>query len=118
MAATTPQISYATDWQWWDNTESVTASLTRRTTTTTVTISDAFRGDISRTAVDVLGADLVANSQIWSVPASLMGSNEFVQGDTITDADSVVWNVEGAVLVTLGSSKLYWTVATNKRKGS
>lgn len=118
MTATTAQLDYSNDWQWWDNTESVTASLTRRAGATTVAITDAFRGDISRNAADVLGVDLVANSQIWSIPAELMGVNEFVQGDTITDADEVVWTVEAATLVTLGNSKLYWTVATNKRKGS
>lgn len=112
------QIDYSDDWQWWDNTEPVTVSLARQSGTTTVAITAAFRGDISRNAADALGVELVANSQIWSIPAALMGSNELCQGDTITDEAGIVWNVEAAVLVTLGTSKLYWTAATNKRKGN
>jgi len=111
------QIDYSLDWQWWDNTESLTVELFRSAgASSEVSVSAAFRGDIERKAVEFFGLEVVQNSQVWSVPASLLGSDELLQGDTLTDGDGVVWTVEAATLNTIGTSKLFWSAVTNKQR--
>ena len=115
MTATTCQLDYSRDWRWWDNTESVTATLTRAAGTTTVTITDAFRGDVEGKASNYPELIVSDKSVIWSIPYELLGSaNRIEEADEITAGDGV-WIVDSATLVTIGTSKYYWLVVTHKK---
>lgn len=119
------QGDYSGDWRFWSNTEPVTVTITRQNSanpvpagaaTSTIAISDAFRGDISRQGVS--SPDLVVSSskQTWSIPSALLLGAELREGDTITDGSGVVWVIDSAVEETVGTSKLHWTAETTKRK--
>lgn len=119
------QGDYSNDYRWWDNTEAVTVSLLRPdpanpvppvALATTVSISMAFRGDIDGKAAEYLGVSTEQFEQIWTIPSALLTTNEMRIGDTITDADEVVWVIQAANRVMLGTSDLFWTVATSKRE--
>ena len=119
------QGDYSNDYQWWDNTEAVAVSLLRPdpanpvppvALATTVSISMAFRGDIDGKATEYLGVSTEQFEQIWTIPTALLTTNELRIGDTITDADEVVWVIQAATKVMLGTSDLFWTVATSKRE--
>ncbi len=118
MAATTPQIDYSLDWRFWSNTESVTVNTTAAggSAGTPIVVSDAFRGDIDRDSNAWMDLLITAETQFWSVPASLMGSTQFREGSVIVDASSVSWLVTGAKLVSVGNSALYWLVATVRKR--
>lgn len=118
------QGDYSDDWEWWDNTEPVTITIKRANssnpipagaTTTNISISDAFRGDIDSKLTEYSGIDIASVDQIWSVPTALVGANRIEVGDILTDGDGVVWAIANATEVTIGTSSLYWTLATNKR---
>lgn len=111
------QGDYSTDYQWWDNVESLSGSMPRAgAVTQTFSTTYAFRGDISGDAPSYLGAELQENSQVWSIPAASVGTYELLRGDTLTDSSSVVWVVDQATLVTLGTSKLFWLATTHRKQ--
>jgi len=123
----TYQGDYSNDWQWWDNTEPVTITVKRPNaanpvpagaTTTQISIDNAFRGDIDRKATDYSDVRIAEADQIWSVPTALVGSYKLHEGDLLTDADGVVWVVDVATEVTIGTSSLYWTLATSERRAN
>lgn len=110
------QGDYSTDYQWWDNVETVTGSIKLAGgSTQAFTANYAFRGDIARSDQDH-GIVIHGNEQIWCVPSAEVGNYELKEEDTLTDSASVVWVVRRAVLIYLGSSKLYWQVTTEKRR--
>jgi hypothetical protein len=47
------------------------------------------------------GVQLGSDSTVWNIPATLLESGDVIEeGDTITDANVVVWTVKGVSLLT------------------
>lgn len=110
----TTTLDVTKDYLNWDNTEAVTVSLIRTTGTTARTIANALRRAINRTDSQVAGVQIGAESTAWNIAVDQMTTgDEIKEGDTVTDADSVVWTVKIVALLTF---KTRWRVVCTKNR--
>jgi hypothetical protein len=111
-------IDASSDYQYWDNTEAVTVSLVRDSTTT-VSISAALQQDVSRRTESYLGVHVTGDETIWHVPNALLNpasnGREILIDDLITDAGGLVWAV---VAVTRAAWKTRWECLCRRRRAS
>lgn len=97
-------------------TEAVTLTTKRgvnNDTTATVSVSHAWMRDISR---DDVQRGLVTSAHegiVWNIPNVLLAGSEIETGDTITDANSVVWKVMSVSRVRL---RTHWRCICRREK--
>ncbi len=86
----------AADYKVTDGTETVTFAALRGSTTTTLTIHYADPQDYSLKQIAQSDGHLQVGDRAW-----ILGSDQFtggivpIEGDTLTDADSVAWKLVG-----------------------
>lgn len=107
-------IDFSTDYLFWDNPEAVTVTTTVGGSATSTSVERALQQDVSKTRGQFAGIQLTGDELGWLVPVTLMGSVEINIGDTLTQADSTVWRIVGAVKRGIGSNDTHWELATRK----
>lgn len=81
----------------WNNTEAVTLNLYRNGATDTVSVASALRGSVGWRDNQTLQVLQETADQTWNIPEALLNPSSngrtIRRGDSITDAQSVVWAV-------------------------
>lgn len=117
------QLDYSDEYTYWDNTEPVTVTIKRPTlatpgvpTSVNLPITIAFREDLDRDTAAVLGVQVTETTQVWNIPAKLLGNEELQVNDVITDTEGGVWTILAAKCLRIGSCKLHWVAPAIKRR--
>lgn len=92
----------ANDYQWWENTETVTLDYLRAAGDAQNADITAQRLDPSEAQADFAGVNINGEALVWNIPDTLCTNGTPEIGDTITDAASAVWRIKSIQTVRFG----------------
>jgi hypothetical protein len=96
-------LDVSTDYKIADNTEPVTVITKRASGNTSISVTGALRRAVRREHQFFGGVSLQGDELIWNIPDGQLSGAELQKGDTITDAQSVVWTILSVAILTFGS---------------
>jgi hypothetical protein len=105
-------ISITTDYQQWDNTETVSVLQHRAGTSTSITGVTARRDSLSKQETGSVPS-FSDYSLVYLIPAALL-SVSIRPGDVITDANNKAYSVVSARTITLGNSESHYRCVCNE----
>ena len=97
-------LDVSDDYTIFDGVEDVTVTLRRTTGDTARSVSDALMRSVAGSDSQAAGVVIGADTTSWTIPVDELESGDVIQeGDTITDAASVVWTIKSVTHATLES---------------
>ena len=107
-------IDVTTDYLIFDNTEAVTVTLKRAAGDTARSVTSALQRAVTRNDSQTAGVQIGSDSTVWHIANDELTSGDAIkEGDTITDAASVVWTVKG---VSFGTFETRWRCVCVKQR--
>lgn len=110
-------IDYSDDYTYWDQTEAVTVTLRTSSSSASRSIATAKRTNANRRETTFQSVTLYGDEVFFLIPNALLEDDDkILEGDTITDATSVVYTVTAAQQVQKGASKTHFRCLVSERK--
>ena len=100
------------DYLQWDGTEAVTVYVRTGGGKEPISVSVAFRENVSRAKAASSGLQIEGQAVRWSIPVALLDGHELHAGDQIEDADEVLYEIGPLDKVMAGSRPSHYECLT------